>query len=255
MPAVDHPLGVAASLPGQVAALRKIVKDLSVNKTYSPASLAIGAGGLTVLGTTTLTGGVTGPVASTDALSGTSLTVTGAVAGAAITGTSLAVGAGAISGATVTTTGAATIGAGVSIGASATLTGDVFIPNRTPVISGYAAAWINSDGRIGISASSERYKQDITPREYALEQIDAIEVVSYRLIAAVEQYGDFALTDSGVIAEQLVEVGLPEFVVFNPDGTAETVMYDRLTVVAIAGVQQLAAQVRALTTRLDKAGL
>lgn len=250
MPAVDHPLGTAASLPGQVADLRKKVKDLSVNKTASPASLAIGAGGLSVTGSTTLSGGVSGSVAATGALSGSSLSVSGT-----ISGSSISVGSGAITGGTVTTTGSASIGTGATIGASANVGGDVFIPNRTAVVSGYFGLWVNSDGRIGISSSAERYKQDIQPRAYTLAQIATIQVVDYRLRTAVDLLGDAARVEVGVIAEQLVAAGLSEFVQFNPDGTTETVAYDRLALVALAGVQELIQRVELLEARLTKAGL
>lgn len=255
MPAVDHPLGAAASLPGQVASLRKIVKDLSVNKTQSPDVLTVGAGGLTVVGASTLTGGVSGPVAATGALSGSSLSVSGGISGAGISGSSLAVGGGAITGGSVTTTGGASIGAGVTIGANANLGGDVFIPNRTAVVSGYFGLWVNSDGRIGISSSARRYKQNITPKLYSLAQISLIQVVSYRLISAVELLGDAARIEMGVIAEQLIEAGLSEFVAFNPDGTPETVSYERLALVALSGVQQLIATVTDLEKRLTAGGL
>ena len=236
MPAVDDPFGVAASLPGQMAELKRVVKDLSVNRTFSPATFAVGAGGLTVVGPTvntgptTLTGGVTGPVAATGALSGTTVTATGAATSA-----------------TVTTTGNATIGGNMPV------TGDVFIPNRTPVVSGYFGLWVNSDGRIGISASARRFKQDITPRVYTLDQIALIQIVSYRLRTAVTLLGDSARVEVGVIAEQLIDAGMPEFVAFNADGVPETVAYERLDLMGIIGVQQLIPRVQALEARLTAA--
>lgn len=249
MPAIDHPLGVAASLPGQVAALKKAVKDLSVNKTQSPDGLVIGVTGLTVAGPTALTGGVAGPVAASGALSGSSVSTPGPISGGALSGASVAVGSGAITGGTLTTTGGATIGTSASLG------GDVFIPNRTAVVSGYFGLWVNSDGRIGISSSAERYKQDISPRAYTLEQIETIAVVSYRLKTAVELLGDAARVEVGVIAEQLVKAGLAEFVQFNADGTTETVAYERLALVALAGVQVLAGRMRSIEARLSAGGL
>lgn len=76
MPAIDDPMGMAASIPGQLADLKRVVKDLSVNRTFSPNLFAVGAGGLTVAGPTTLTGGVAGPVAATGQLSGAGLSIT-----------------------------------------------------------------------------------------------------------------------------------------------------------------------------------
>ena len=148
MPAIDDPFSVAASLPGQMAEIRRVVKDLSVNRTQSPAGLAVGATGLTVLGPTALTGplsvagGVTGPVAATGALSGTSVAVTGAATSAS-----------------VTTTAGATVGGDINV------TGDLYTPHgrATPVVSGYVSAWLNVDGRLGATASTRASKRDLIP--------------------------------------------------------------------------------------------
>lgn len=208
-------------------------------------SLNVGSGALNSAGS--IAAGTT--ISAGGAITGASLGVgTGAIAGGAITGASVAV-TGAASSATVTTTGNATVGGSVPV------TGDVFIPNRTPVVSGYFGLWVNSDGRIGISSSARRYKQDIAPHAYTLDQIALIQIVNYRLITAVALLGDAARVEVGVVAEQLIDAGMPEFVAFNADGTTESVAYERLNLVAIAGVQQLIGRVRSIEARLAAANI
>lgn len=43
------------------------------------------------------------------------------------------------------------------------VTGQIYLPNAFAATSGYTIAYINSDGRISEGASSERFKDDITP--------------------------------------------------------------------------------------------
>lgn len=130
-----------------------------------------------------------------------------------------------------------------------------------PVISGYFAAYFDGTGRLGITPSSRRFKRQIEPKPYTLDQIQRIQVVSYRLRAAYILYGDAARYEIGVIAEQLVDEGFPEFVLFDRKGRPASVAYDRLALVALQGVQQLTAEltalraeIKALTEKVDTLG-
>lgn len=55
------------------------------------------------------------------------------------------------------------IGAGRVAKSGDTMSGDLFLPGATPASTGYAVAYINGDGRVSKNASSERFKDDITP--------------------------------------------------------------------------------------------
>ena len=246
MPAVDDPFGIAASLPGQMATLRAQVKDLSVNRTQSPAILTVGAGGLTVLGptvntgATALSGGVTGPVAATGALSGTSLAVgSGAIAGGAITGASVAV-TGAATAATLATTGSAAIGADIN------LTGDLYTPHGkiTPVVSGYVSAWLNGDGRLGATASTRASKRDLVP----MTDLTGLMSLTPYLGRYVWDADDSPLKVF-LIADEVQSAGFgPDVAPLDETGEAFTVNYSQMVVPLLAAVQSL-------TARLDAAGL
>lgn len=131
-----------------------------------------------------------------------------------------------------------------------TITGGLFMPNLTAVTSSYVAVFRNGDGRIGISPSARKFKKDITPRTYTLDDLHRIRVVSYRLRSWV--FGDEdAPVDVGVIAEELIDGGLSEFVVFDDEGKPLSVHYERLALVAIGALQELAHGVDLLAQRLD----
>lgn len=126
----------------------------------------------------------------------------------------------------------------------------IFSPagRATPVVTSYVSAYFNSDGRLGIDPSAARFKQDVQPRVYTLEDAAKIGqlVVTYRLRAAVEQYGDAADTLTGMIAEALVDAGFPEFVAFDTGGIILTIAYDRMVVVAFGALAEVAGRLAAL---------
>lgn len=105
------------------------------------------------------------------------------------------------------------------------------------------AAWIQSDGLLGYSASSERYKKNIEPFEITDEQIAALVVVSYQFRAPLAAGGR---TEIGLIAERLVDAGLSWAVFFNEDGTPEGINYDMIGVALLPVVQRLLTRIAAL---------
>ena len=130
--------------------------------------------------------------------------------------------------------------------------GQLYVPAATPVTAGYVAAYINNDGRVGKSPSARRFKKDIHDHGYSVADLLAIRLRTYRLRASV--FGDGweeAPVEVGVIAEELIEAGLSEFVHFDADGEPDTVHYERLALVAIGALQDMAATVATLAARID----
>ncbi|MDY0827539.1 tail fiber domain-containing protein [Microbacterium sp. BG28] len=134
------------------------------------------------------------------------------------------------------------------------MSGPLKLLSADPVSSGYAALYRNSDGRVGISPSAARFKKNIRDRAYTLDDLLRIRVVSYQLRAALFDADDPNRADSpvdvGVIAEELIEAGLPEFVVFDTEGQPLSVHYERLALVAIGALQDLAHQLDGIAERL-----
>jgi len=127
----------------------------------------------------------------------------------------------------------------------------VNLAGRTTSVSSGVAAVFGADGTLGISTSARRFKQDITPKTYTLDDIKKIQVITYRLISDVEALGDGAAVQSGVIAEQLLDAGFPEFVLWDGDQVL-TVDYARMVTVALSGIQQVYDAYDALEARVSK---
>lgn len=124
---------------------------------------------------------------------------------------------------------------------------------RSVTYGNYRAVWVNADGTLGQTASSQTVKQDITPADIPADAILGAEVVNFRYIDAVEALGEDAPIEIGVIAEQLLEVpGLEKFVYHDEDGKPAGVHYERLAVAVIPQLQAQAARLDELEARLAK---
>jgi hypothetical protein len=116
------------------------------------------------------------------------------------------------------------------------------------------AAWIEADGTLGHTASARKFKQDIRPAELTFEQLRAIPVVLYRYRqqVAAEKAGkiDHAATEIGTLADDLHDLGLWQFVIYDNDGAPLSVHYELLALAALSLGQQLADLLAALDARL-----
>ena len=84
---------------------------------------------------------------------------------------------------------------------------------------------INSSGQLGVSSSSRRYKDEIKPMGDASNPLKQLRPVTFHYKQA-EQDGSKPL-QYGLIAEEVAEV-MPDLVVYNEDGTPESVAYQVL---------------------------
>lgn len=115
----------------------------------------------------------------------------------------------------------------------------------------YRALWVNVDGLFGHTASNRASKQDIVPTSLDPDAILDAEIVDFRYKVAVEKEGDKAALEVGVIAEQLIEVGLGRFVFYSESGEPEGVHYERLAIAIIPQLQKQAERITSLEERLD----
>jgi hypothetical protein len=230
------------------------IKDLErrVSENASARSLAasqIGSGGLLINegGSLTISGGGSlnvagGALSSAGSISaGTTITAGTTInAGGRITGVGLTAGTGSITGASVAVTGAAS-SATSSVSGSASvgglLTADAGVSSldaKTRILaSGWSSLWVDTSGRFGQSPSARRYKQDIQPAPLDVAGLLALTPVTYRLKVAVEQFGDAARTEVGLIAEE-VETVAPWAIAYDAEGVVQGINYDRLTVALLA---------------------
>lgn len=109
----------------------------------------------------------------------------------------------------------------------------------------------NGDGSLGFNLSSRRYKQDIAGANLDPSLLAQLRVVTFRYIAAVEQFGDEAATEVGLIAEEVDELGLKWLVDYDPEtGVPDGIKFDRLAVAALGLAEGLNGRVERIEAAL-----
>jgi len=138
-------------------------------------------------------------------------------------------------------------------------TGQVYSeqPFRSPgsrnynVSTNYVAGWINSDGTIGTSQSSRRFKQDIEVAAIDPQAVLGLQLFQFRYIDEVRKRDDpthpnyvgpdyHVQVNLSVMAEDLHEAGLWQFVVYEREPITETRMetiLERVIVIDADGVE------------------
>ena len=107
------------------------------------------------------------------------------------------------------------------------------------------AVFVGPDGRLGVAASSERYKTDIAPMGPSSSKISQLRPVTFHLksdATAELQYG--------LIAEEVDKI-FPELVVRDEVGKIEGVRYDELAPMLLNEVQQ---QQQKIATQAEQLG-
>jgi hypothetical protein len=151
-------------------------------------------------------------------------------AGSAVTGNVSATG-------NVTATGGVSAGGTVAAGTDVTAAGNISTPgiltalaSRTLVLaSGYAGAWIDINGRLGISPSSRRYKSGIRTWQPDIVRLLEVRAVLYRMDPELFGTEPDTPLEVGLIAEELFDAGFPEFVFLDAENNVQGIHYDRLT--------------------------
>ena len=98
----------------------------------------------------------------------------------------------------------------------------------TPIIDGTSVVVSSTgglgDGILGIPSSSRRYKEDIQSMDRASERLFALKPVTFR---AKRDSGSTRIKHYGLIAEDVATID-PDLVVYNPDGTPETLRFNSI---------------------------
>jgi len=90
--------------------------------------------------------------------------------------------------------------------------------------AGGAAVFVASNGRLGTTTSSARFKEGIKPMGNASEAILALRPVSFRYKKQIDSEG---IPEFGLIAEEVEKVN-PDLVIRDPEGKPYTVRYDQV---------------------------
>lgn len=130
--------------------------------------------------------------------------------------------------------------------------------NNLFTVGSWRAVWALSDGTMGTSQSSRKVKQDFLKPDITLEQMRSVDWMLYRFIDDVNLNGDSATIHVGMIAEDLDDNGLGQFVEYNDDYEPCGINYPMLGVWAIHEahlahdrIDQLEERLKALEGKID----
>ena len=102
---------------------------------------------------------------------------------------------------------------------------DAFIRGISGATSaGGVAVFVNSNGHLGTTTSSARFKDDIRPMGNASEAILALRPVSFRYKKEIDPQG---IPEFGLVAEEVEKVN-PDLVIRDPEGKPYTVRYEQV---------------------------
>jgi len=138
--------------------------------------------------------------------------------------------------------------AGISTNGSLVVDGNVTGINTYVQTNTGRAMYVASSGLYGIGASARRFKKNIIDA-----QIDAEDVLKIRVrnFMYKKEYDENQEVHIGVIAEELQELGLEQFVYVNDQGEADGVAYDKLALAVLVLAQDQANKLEALEARLN----
>ena len=104
-------------------------------------------------------------------------------------------------------------------------------------LSGGANVVVESDGRLGIGASSRRFKTDVQPMSDVSDQLSGLRPVRFRYLEE-HSSSDASRLEYGLIAEEVAEV-LPELVARDADGRPLAVRYDLLSTLLLQELRRV----------------
>lgn len=124
------------------------------------------------------------------------------------------------------------------------------VDTRTRSTTGGLAMFVAANGTYHVGSSSRRFKQDILDYSVDYEAFLKMRPVTFRYKQEVEEVGEEAGTTVGFIAEELEDLGLEEYVVFDEEGLPFGIQYGNMVV----GLQGIVAKqdqmIKALEARI-----
>jgi hypothetical protein len=109
------------------------------------------------------------------------------------------------------------------------------------------AVQINTNGTLGTTSSTRRVKENIS--EYESSALLEVSPVTFDYKEGHLENGEDRYNHFGLIAEDLVEVGLDHLVYKDSNGRPEGVAYEKVAVELLSVVKQLAARIDALEAK------
>jgi uncharacterized protein (DUF3084 family) len=104
---------------------------------------------------------------------------------------------------------------------------------------------INNNNQLSRSTSSRKYKTDIVDYDKGIDKIKELRPVYYK----GKDDGDKIF--SGLIAEEVHEAGLEEFVMYDSDGEPDALAYQNMVSLLIKGMQEQQEQIDLLKSEIE----
>jgi hypothetical protein len=106
---------------------------------------------------------------------------------------------------------------------------------------------VGSTGSLSRSTSSIKYKRDVQDATHGLAEVLQLRPVTYK----GKSEGDGETVFGGLIAEEVHDAGLTEFVQYAADGTPDALAYGNMVSLCVKAIQELSAQVTALQAEVN----
>ena len=104
---------------------------------------------------------------------------------------------------------------------------------------------VDSAGGFARSTSSLRYKNTVNDATHGLTELLALRPVTYK----GNNDGDTVF--GGLIAEEVHDAGLTEFVTYDDEGRPDALSYGNMVSLCIKAIQEQQATITALTKRIE----
>ena len=123
--------------------------------------------------------------------------------------------------------------------------GLLYVPSAYSVTTSSAAnMYVQSDGAFYRSTSSKRYKNTIEDATHGLADLLKLRSVTYK----GNNDGDFIF--GGLIAEEVHDAGLTEFVQYNDDDEPDALSYGNMVSLCIKAIQEQQEQIKTLEAKV-----
>jgi hypothetical protein len=127
------------------------------------------------------------------------------------------------------------------------LSGEIFNTAAYNQTTGFSAnMYVSSAGRFFRSTSSQRYKNTIQDATHGLTELLTLRPVTYK------GNDDGDLVFGGLIAEEVHEAGLTEFVQYNEEDQPDALAYGNMVSLCIKAIQEQQATITALEARITQ---
>ena len=222
------------------------ISGIALGSNLATLTIGTGLSGTSYNGSGAVTIANTGV---TSAVAGTAISVSGATGAVTITNTGVTsnvAGTGvSVSGAT----GAVTISIGQAVGTGANVQ---FNSLGVGTAGSATAGEIRATNDItAFYSSDERLKENITLIENPIEKLMSIDGVTFNWKEGFDEVHSHKGADTGVIAQQIEAIGLPEVVTTRENGF-KAVKYEKLNALLIEGFKQQQVLIQSQQTQIDE---